>query len=540
MSARITRKIKRPLSLLMTVAFFVMMTLSGEGEEPSPADAYVSAGLGDARILVPFLADDSVSASICGLIYNGLTKLDKDLNVVPDLARSWEISDDGLAITFRLNKNVYWHDGKPFTAEDVKFTYETILDPASACPYVSSYSNIKHIYVEDPYTMTFTYDRPYAPALIKFGMGIIPKHVFEGAGDIRKSGFARNPIGTGPYRFSRWEASELIILEANRDYFEHAPGIGYYVYRIIPDQSVQFLELVSGGLDAMELSPYQHLYRTETREFAERVKKYRYLSQSYTYLAYNLRDPVFGDARVRKALSYAINKKEIIDAALLGLGEECTGPLFKGSPFYNSEVEGYPCDRDKARALLKESGWADTDGDGMLDKNGEKFHVIIATNQGNQSREDTATIIQKQWREVGVDAEIQVVAWAAFLDQFIGKKKFQAVIMGWTTPADPDLYPVWHSDAISEAGLNFMSYSNREVDALIEKGREEFSPAERASIYKKIHEIISDDAPYTFLFFPYALPAVNKRFRGIRAEPAGIGYNFIDWYVPRDEVKYKF
>jgi len=371
-------------------------------------------------------------------------------------------------------------------------------------------------------------------------MGIIPKHIFAGTGDVRKSAFARSPVGTGPYRFSKWESGDLIILEANRDYFEHAPGIGYYVYRVIPDQSVQFLELVSGGLDSMDLSPYQYLYRTRTPEFSERLEKYKYLSQSYTYLAYNLRDPLFSDVRVRKALSYAINKKEVIDAVLFGLGEECTGPFFKGSAYYDVAVAGYAYDKAKARALLKEAGWADTDGDGILEKGKEKFHVIIATNQGNQVREDTATIIQRQWRDIGVDAEIQVVAWAAFLDQFIGKKKFQTVIMGWTTPADPDLYPVWHSDAISESGLNFMSYSNKEVDALIERGREEFDAAERESIYKRIHMLVSDDAPYTFLFFPYALPAVSKRFNGIRVEPAGIGYNFIDWYVPHDEVKYKF
>jgi peptide/nickel transport system substrate-binding protein len=181
----------------------------------------------------------------------------------------------------------------------------------------------------------------------------------------------------------------------------------------------------------------------------------------------------------------------------------------------------------------------DSDGDGIVEKDGAELSIVIATNQGNKVRKDTAVIIQSQWRDIGVRAEIQVLAWAAFLDKFILKKKFQAVIMGWTLPVDPDPYNVWHSASSGRNGLNFISYSNARVDDLIEEGRRTFSPAERALIYKEIHELVSADAPYTFLFFPYSLPAVNSRFIGIDPAPAGIGYNFIDWYVPSERVRYR-
>lgn len=525
---------------LFLIILSLIFTGAAGAEIRIPADAYVSSGIGDARILIPFLADDTTSSSACNLVYNGLTKVDKGLNIVGDLAEKWEIEDGGLSITFYLRKGVIWHDGEPFTAGDVRFTYETILDPRTGCPYISNYSDIEKIEVADPHTIRFYYRQPYAPALLKFGMGIVPEHLFKGAEDIRRSVYARAPVGTGPYRFSLWENGQHIILDENPYYFEHRPWIKRYVYRIIPDQAVQFLELVSGGVDSMDLNPYQFIYRSDTREFDRQISKYRYLAHSYTYIGYNLKDPLLKDRRVRLALSHAINKQEMIDAVLLGLGEPCTGPFIKDTPYYDKEVAGYGYDPEKAAALLREAGWKDIDDDGVLEKDGEEFRIRIVTNQGNQVREDVATIVQSQWSRVGIATEIQVTAWSAFLDQFVNKKNFQAVLLGWTMPIDPDCYAVWHSNSMAEGGLNFISFSDARVDELIELGRREFDPEARAEIYRRIHRYLSEEAPYTFLFFPYATPAVNKRFKGIEPAPAGIGYNFIDWYVPEDEVKYKF
>jgi len=260
----------------------------------------------------------------------------------------------------------------------------------------------------------------------------------------------------------------------------------------------------------------------------------------YTDIGYNLKDPVLSDKNIRKALSYAVDKKEIIDSALLGLGEPASGHFIRDSIYYNNDVKPYEYDLKKALALMKKSGWEDSDGDGILDKDGQKFIVKIVTNQGNQVREDVATIIQKQWAEIGVKADIQVVAWAAFLDQIVLKRKFNVIILGWSLPVDPDCYNVWHSDAAREGGLNCVSYSNDRVDELIEKGRQEFNSDVRREIYHEIHRIIAEDAPYTFLFFPYGTLAVNKRFHGIEPAPSGIGHNFIDWKVLEGEVKYDF
>ncbi len=525
-------------------AFFLFLLFSCHtlvsGAEGVSRDAFVVSGIGDARVLIPFFADDVSSSSICGLVYNGLTKVDKNLNIVGDLAERWEVSDDGRVIIFYLRKNVLWHDGVPFTAEDVQFTYETILDPACGSPYISGFMDISEIKVIDTHTVRFEYKQPYAPALLKLGMGVVPKHLFEGYEDIRRSPYARSPIGTGPYVFKKWESGQHIILEANKDYFRHEPGIKRYVYRIIPDQSVAFLELIAGGVDSVQLNPYQFRYRSETVQFKKKINKYKYLAPAYTYIGYNLKDPFLKDVKVRQALSYAIDKKEIINAALLGMGESCTGHFWKNSIYYDQSVDIYNYDPAKAKVLLSEAGWVDVDDDGVLEKDGLEFRMRIITNQGSQVREDVATIVQQQWAEIGVVVDIQIVAWAAFLDQFIGRHNFQAVILGWSLPIDPDCYSIWHSDSIGESGLNSVSYSNKRVDELIEKGRREFDTEKRKDIYHEIHRIIARDAPYTFLFSAYATPAVNKRFHGIESAPAGIAYNFIDWYVPKDEVKYKF
>ncbi len=241
---------------------------------------------------------------------------------------------------------------------------------------------------------------------------------------------------------------------------------------------------------------------------------------------------------MRKALSYAIDKDEIIKGVLMGLGEPCTGPFFKETPYYNTSAEAYKYNKEKARKLLEEAGWRDTDDDGILDKNGEPFRFKLITNQGNKDREDIATIVQRRWKEFGIDVDIQIIAWASFITEFIDKKSFQAVILGWSMALDPDCYVVWHSASSQPGGLNFISYKNEEVDRLIEEGRRTFDNEKRIEIYNRIHEIIADDAPYTFLYFPYARTVISKRFKGIEPAPAGIGYNFIDWYVDPGDRKY--
>ena len=503
---------------------------------PAYGDIMVEGSIGDASNLIPILASDSTSHEIAGMIYNGLVKYDKDMNIVGDLAESWEIAKEGMEITFHLRPGVRWHDGPPFTAEDVLYTYQVTIDPKTPTPYSGDFLKVKKAEVVDKLTFRVAYDKPFAPALMSWGSAILPKHLLAGK-DIAQSPLARRPIGTGPYKFKEWTTGQKIVLVSNHDYFEGRPYIDGYIMRIIPDMATMFLELRTKGIDRMGLTPLQYARQTESNLFRKNFNKYRYLSFSYTFLGYNLRNPKFADKRVRQAISYAINKDEIVQGVLLGLGKPVTGPYKPDTWPYNPNVRTYPYDPVKARELLAAAGWRDTNGDGVLDRNGEPFAFEIITNQGNEVRAKCAEIIQRRLAEVGIKVKIRVLEWAAFVNDFINKRKFEATILGWTIPLDPDGYDVWHSSKTGPDELNFISFKNREVDELLEAGRGTFDMQKRKRAYDRIQEILAEEQPYTFLYAPDALPIIHARFKGIEPAPLGIGYNFIKWYVPKDEQR---
>jgi peptide/nickel transport system substrate-binding protein len=539
----------RGITWLLVALFLCSGLLSGCDEENFIAveqdqdtsvaygDTIIMGTIGDASNLIPPLASDASSSTITGHVYNGLIRYDKNMRFEGDLAESWDISDDGREITFHLRKGVRWHDGEPFTSADVLFTYKLMIDPETPTAYAERYKQVEEAMAPDAYTFKVRYAEPLAPALVSWAMGICPEHLLKDE-DISTSELARNPVGTGPFRFVKWDPGEQIVLERNEDYFEGAPYIKRIVYRIVPDTTTMFLELQSGGLDYMGLTPLQYARQTESPAFKRRFNKYRYPAFAYTYLGYNLRKPMFQDRRVRQAISYAIDKQEIVDGVLLGLGQPATGPYKPGSWPYNPEVQRYPYAPDKARALLDAAGWKDRDGDGVRDKDGQALAFTILTNQGNDQRIKAGEIIQRRLQEVGIEVKLRVIEWASFLKEFIYPGRFDATILGWTIPVDPDGYNIWHSSKTGPRELNFIGYSNPEVDRLLEQGRRVLGVEKRRPVYHRLQEILAEDVPYTFLYVPDSLPVVARRFHGIEEAPAGIMHNFNRWYVPESQQKY--
>ncbi len=505
---------------------------------PAYGDALVIGSIGDASNLIPLLASDTSSHDIASLVYNGLVKYDKELKLVGDLAKSWEIAPDGLTIIFRLRRGVKWHDGVEFTARDVLYTYRVTIDPKTPTAYAEDFKQVKSLETPDCYTVRVRYGKPFAPALASWGMNILPAHLLEGK-EITKSELARHPVGTGPYLFKEWIAGQKIVLEAFPDYFEGRSRIGRYVNRIIPDSSTMYMELKAGGLDMMGLTPVQYARQTATPEFKARFNKYRYPASAFTYLGYNLRNPLFADRRVRQALTSAINKDEIVHGVQLGMGQVAHGPYKPGTWPYNPRISDFDYNPGRAKALLAEAGWQQKNRDGILVRDGRPFQFTVITNQGNAERLKAAEIIQQRLRDVGIDMRIRVIEWASFITNFIDKRNFEAVLLGWTITPDPDIYDVWHSSKTGPKELNFIGYQNNEVDRLIEEGRGTFDMERRRRCYFRIQEILAVDQPYTFLFVPDALPAVSARFRGIEPAPAGIMHNFIHWYVPKEEQLYQ-
>ena len=541
-----------PIVILVSLSIFSGCGKGREEPQPGPAptssatgksipaqgDLLIMGSIGDASNLIPMLASDSSSHDIASLIFNGLVKYDKDLKLVGSLAESWEISPDGLAITFKLRPGVKWQDGKELTAEDVMFGYETIINPNTRTAYSGDFKEVKEARVVDPYTFRVVYKRAFAPGLTSWGsLVVLPKHLLQGQ-DINTTPFSRRPLGTGPFRLKEWKTGEKIVLEANPLYFEGRPYLDGIVYRIIPDPATMFLELKAGGIDYMGLTPIQYNRQTETYKMRRDFRKYQYLAFAYTYLGYNLKDWKFQDVRVRQAISYALDKEEIIQGVQLGLGIIATGPYKPDTIWYNPNVAQYPYDPEKARKLLAEAGWGNERKDGILRKDGKPFEFMILTNQGNEARAKCAEIIQRRLAAVGIAVKIRTVEWAAFINNFIDQKNFEAVILGWTLGQDPDLYDIWHSSKVGPKELNFISYQNKEVDSLLEKGRYTFDQKVRKACYDRIQVILAEEQPYTFLYVPYALPIISARFEGVDPAPAGIGYNMYQWYVPKEEQRY--
>ncbi len=515
---------------------------TGAGVPPVYGDTLVEAITGNVSGLIPNITADSASHDVGSFLYTGLIKRDRELNIVPDMAESWTFSPDCLQLTFALRKDVRWHDGQPFTAEDVIFTYQTAINPKTPTAYREDFRAVESAEAVDPHTVRITYRKPYAKALQSWGTWMLPRHLLERyvlEGRLRDA--PQNwtaPVGTGPYRFKEMRSGEKIVLVANPDYYEGRPYVSRIVYRVIPSQATIFLELKAKGVDTAGLTALQYRRQTEYPAFRKAYWKFRYASSSYTYLGFNLKDPRFADKRVRQAFAHAIDKQELIDGVRMGMGRDATGPYKPGTWVYNPEVKRFPYDPERARQLLAEAGWKSRNAEGLLVKDGQPFAFTLLTNQGNDERKKIAEIIQASLKELGIGVEIRVLEWASFLKEYVKKRRFDAIILGWGIGLDPDQYEIWHSSKTGPDELNMISFANSEVDMLLEQGRASCRQEERKQYYYRIQEILAEEQPIVFLYFPDALPAVSRRVHGIIESPNGIRFNFPEWYVPKPLQRY--
>ncbi len=492
--------------------------------------------LGEPANLLPALSSDAPSHEVAGQFFVAPLKYDKNLEVVPWAAEKFEVLEGGLLLRFTLRKGIFWEDGHELTADDVEFTYKMMIDPQTPTAYAGDFKVIKSFVKTGRYSFEVRYENPFPRALNTWMSAIMPKHLLEGQ-NLRTTPLARKPLGCGPYTLREWQDGASLTLASNPRYFEGRPYIDRLVYRIIPDATTMFLELKAGKLDVLpSLTPQQYLYQTKDKAFTDEFSTWRTLSSSYTYMGYNLKSPLFSDVRVRRALAYAVNTADIIKGALLGQGEPTIGPYKPGTWAYNTHIRPYPYDPQKALSLLAEAGWKQ-DPEGTLRKKGRPFSFTLLTNQGNDQRIKTAIIIQSQLQSLGIEVKIRTVEWAAFLKQFVNPGYFDAVILGWTITQDPDAFDVWHSSRIG-GGLNFIGFANKEVDACLEAARSTFDRETRKREYDRFQEILYEEQPYCFLYVPYSLAAVQRRFRGIDPAPAGIFHNTDKWWVPLDEQRY--
>ncbi|MAI07722.1 MAG: peptide-binding protein [Magnetococcales bacterium] len=501
--------------------------------EKAHGGAFITASIGDASNLIPWTSSDSASHAVSGKIYDGLLKYDKDLNLVGDLAKSWEISEDSLTITFKLREGVLWEDGTELTAHDVMSTFKTLTHPDTLTPYAGDYQMVTDAKVLDNYTFQVQYDEPFAPALASWTLKILPKERLE-AEDINNSSLKHKPMGSGPYILNEWKRGQYISMRANPSHFKHEPYITQTLTRQIPDMDTQFLELKAGNIDSMGLKPLQFTKLTNGKSFTDKFNKYKYLSNGYTYMGFNLNNPLFSDKRVRQAMSYAINRKDIVEGVLYGQGLPLACPFKPGTWAYNENIQPYPLDIEKSKSLLKEAGWVDTNGNGILDKNGKEFEFTVVTNQGNDLRKMTAELMQQAYKTVGIKMNINIQEWSTFIENTINKRQFEAFILGWSLSPEPDPYDIFHSSKTGEKEFNIVGFNNAEADELMINARKTFDQAERKKYLDRFQEILHEEQPYLFLYAPYSLQALHKRIKNVEEAPAGISHNYIDWYIPKE------
>ncbi len=525
------------LALSLTACDSPSRTKHGQLDESFPAESggtMIDALSGEPSGLIAMLAGESSASAIAGNIFNSLLKYDKNLELTGELAQSWQVSADKKTIIFKLKPNLKWADGQPLTSEDVLFTWQVMTDDKTRTPYGADYKLVKNASAPDAQTFVVSYAQPYAPALDSWAsLHVLPKHILQGQ-DINNTDFARHPVGSHYYQLASWKNGESISLVRNPNATQGPPRIERLMSRIIPDKAAQFLELMADNIDSMGLNSVQYARIFPARpELNQQFNLYKELGNSYTYLGFNLKRKPFDDVRVRKAFNYAIDKQEIIDGVLLGLGEPVSSPYKPGTRWSNPKLSPYPYDPEKAKSLLAEAGYSDHDGDGIVDKNGQPLSFEILTNQ-NKEREMTAVLIQRRLKEIGVDVSIRVVEWATFISRFIKTGDFSAVVLGWGLGQEPDQFNIWHSSQQEPGQFNFIGYKNPQVDQLLETGRLELDPDKRMQIYHQFAEILYQDSPIVYLFAGYGLPAIHKRVKGIDnpAPPAGIGHNAYEWYIP--------
>ena len=424
-------------------------------------------------------------------------------------------------LLFHLRPGVKFQDGRMVSAEDVRFTYDAIMNPKNLSPLVSVYEPVKTVDVIDPFTVKIIYKRLYSPAVSTWSIGILPKHLLDSQAlkkealalgkdpntfTIRQSAFNRHPVGCGPFRFQTWKSDQYIILDRFDDYWEGPPNYHQYIYRIIPDPLTQEMEFYAGTLDSYGVQPHQ----VQRLENDPRFQHFSGTAFGYTYIGYNERRKPFDDPRVRRALGMAIDVNKIIKYVLYGQGERITGPFVKQTDYYDHTIKPLPYDPQGALKLLETAGWKRNNA-GRLEKNGKPFEFTLITNNGNDIRKAILAIAQDAWKQIGIDVHTDILEWAVFLQERIYKLDFDAVVLGWQMDIEPDLFQIWHSSQTHPFQLNFVGFKNKVADNLIIKIRQEYNHDRQVELCHRLHAIIAELQPYTFLFVGKWTAVLDKR-----------------------------
>ena len=487
--------------------------------------------LSEPATLNPLVSTSAQTKDILERIYiKLLDEKDDFLNFNPRLARRWEYGPDSLSVTFYLRDDVRWTDGVPVTAEDVRFTWELEVDTLVAWPSSGIKSSIRDVEVVDTYTVSFHFTRRYPSQLMDANDGVIlPKHVLGDVprGELRTHEFGRSPVGCGPFKLGRWEAGRFIELVRNENYYENGkPYVDRVIFKFVPDMVTLTTQLKKGEIDVLESIPAD-LGAGLTEKYPN-LKIYTYPSRQYVWIAWNVRHELFKDAEIRRALTMAVNRDEIIETLFGGLASECKSPIHSNLWAFDDGIEPLPYAPDSSRSVLGKHGWTDGNGDGILDKDGKPFQFEMMTNSGNQLRVDIVTMAEAYLEKVGVKVVVRTLEFGTVVDALLSGG-YESCVFGWRTATKPDITNEWHSSSLPRKGMNVSFYQNPEVDALIDEAKVTLDQTRAKELWSRVQRIIYYDQPFTFVAIPHEVNAVDKRFCNIRPNAISFFYNLREW-----------
>jgi peptide/nickel transport system substrate-binding protein len=446
---------------------------------------------------------------VANLIYDGLVELDGELEPQPGLAQRWEMPEPTVWI-FHLRPGVRFHDGSRLTAEDVVYTFETILDPAVQARFRSLYEPIASIEAVDSLTVRMELSEPYAPLLSYLDMGIIPKQYVEGGGDLSTA-----PVGTGPMQLASWARGTEIRLEAFEGYWGGAPTVEHFTFVIVADNTARAQAFEAGDLDIIQspLSP-QDIERLVADDEWRAVLA---SGIAITYLNFNASVGLLSDARMRRALAGMVDQQTIVDVIYEGVDEMATSVLLPGSWVFTDRVRQPTFDVTQAGEMLGSMGWHDSDGDGFLDRDGETLIVELSTHAEDPNRIQAAEFMQSVFRKNGVDARLSVVSWPAFFAD-VQEARHEIALLGWANIVDPDR--LLYAQLLTDGDLNYGRYSNAEVDVLLGRGRAVLGRDARAAAYARAAAILAEEVPYFVLSYQ-GYQAFHRPDVSLHVDPRG-------------------
>jgi peptide/nickel transport system substrate-binding protein len=515
--------------LLAALAGLATASCPGSGPAAPPA----AAAAGEARFAYPLrtepttlnfvTAPDFHAALVVRLIGDSLVDYDAGMRPVPRLARSWEFSEDGRVLTFRLRPEARFHDGAAVTSADVVYTWERVIDPTSrATAWIDALLPVERVEAPDPHTVRVRYPRPYAPALDGWTVPILPRHLYEGR-DLERSPLNRSPVGSGPFRFGAWQPGRRIVLRANPDWWGGRPALDALVLEFIPSQETGLQSLLAGEIDATPLTAVQAEAHAGRASFARRFRLLRFEPLFLYYVAWrgDGSNPFFGDPAVRRALSLALDRDSYVRSVLRGSGRAAASLFHPALGAGDPDRPPLPYDPEGAAAGLERAGWRLDRRSGVRLKDGVPFRFTLLIYGAAEDQVLFSQVAQESLRGIGVDMTIQRLDWPTLRER-LRDGRFEAALSGLVFRPDPDyVHALLHSSQI-DGGQNYAAVRDAALDRALEEARATIDPRRRAALYREVDRRLRDLQPYAPLFVPVQQVAVSRRFRNVEASPRGL------------------